>query len=260
MNEAGPEPGDLTLLLWIAGSGLAMSAIALVGAVTVLMKEALLQKIILPLVAFAAGALLGGAFFHMLPAALEASGRTLWVFGWTAGGFVAFLFLEQTLNWHHCHRAPSEHKEPLTYLILIADGLHNLIGGLSVGAVFIADIRLGMTAWFAAAAHEVPQELGDFGVLVHGGWRKKNALMFNFLSALTFLVGALLAYGASFRFDVAFLIPFAAGNFIYIGAVDLVPEVKNRCERRIDLIHAAAFVAGLLLLGGVAFVAGGAEG
>lgn len=259
MNGDGPGFADPTLL-WIAGSGLAMSGIALVGAVTLVLTEAFLEKIILPLVAFAAGALLGGAFFHMLPAALGAAEDSLGVFGWTAAGFTAFLFLEQVLNWHHCHRPPADHKQPLTYLVLIADGLHNLIGGLSVGAVFVADIRLGITAWFAAAAHEVPQELGDFGVLVHGGWKKRNALLFNFLSALTFLLGALIAYGASFRFDVGFLIPFAAGNFIYIGAVDLVPEVKNRCESRISLVHAGAFVAGLVLLGAVALISGGHQG
>lgn len=165
---AGPGAAEGTLL-WIAASGLAMSVIALVGAVTLVLKENTLQRLILPLVAFAAGALLGGAFFHMLPAALEAGGRPLGVFGWTAAGFTAFLFLEQVLNWHHCHRSAADHKQPLTYLVLAADALHNLIGGLSVGAVFVSDIRLGLTAWIAAALHEVPQELGDFGVLVHGG-------------------------------------------------------------------------------------------
>lgn len=113
-------------------------------------------------------------------------------------GFAAFFALEQFLHWRHCHHEfPDRARQPLTYLVLVGDGLHNLLGGLAVGGAFIADIRLGIGAWLAAASHEVPQELGDFGVLVHGGWEKRRALIFNALSALTFLMGGLLAYGAS---------------------------------------------------------------
>ena len=118
---------------------------------------------------------------------------------------------------------------PITYLILVADAVHNLLGGMSVGASFVDSIPLGLSAWFAAVAHEIPQEIGDFATLVHGGWSKRNALLFNFISALTFPLGGLIAYGASQKIDVAFLIPFAAGNFLYIGASDLIPE-----ERRAD--------------------------
>ena len=102
-----------------------------------------------------------------------------------------FFVLEQFLHWHHCHRAEHEQHRPLGYLILLADGLHNFIGGLAVGGAFIVDHRLGVITWLVAAAHEVPQELGDFGVLVHSGWRKAAALGWNFASALTFLLGAL---------------------------------------------------------------------
>jgi zinc and cadmium transporter len=259
MESSGLDAVGSTFL-WIVVSGVAMSAIALVGTLTLVLRKATLEKLISPLVAFAAGALLGGAFFHMLPAALSGGLPVLPVFGWTAAGFTAFLFLEQGLNWHHCHRPAADHKRPLTYLVLAADALHNLIGGLSVGAVFVTDIRLGMTAWFAAAMHEIPQELGDFGVLVHGGWPKRSALIVNFASALTFPLGALVAYFASFRMEVDFLIPFAAGNFIYIGAVDLVPEVNSRCENRIQFAHTLAFVGGLVLLAGVALLFGPFEG
>ena len=233
---------------WIFLGGVLMSAIALVGSVTLLLKEATLNRIIMPLVSFAAGSLLGGAFFHMLPAALEQAPAAATVFLWTLIGFSLFFVLEQFLHWHHCHRASSECKQPLTYLILLGDGLHNFLGGLGVAGVFLIDLRLGLAAWLAAAAHEVPQELGDFGVLIHGGWKKRRALLFNLISGLTFLLGAMVAYAASARIDVGFLVPFAAGNFIYIGASDLVPEVNKHHKVSANVIHFVSFVAGIALL------------
>jgi zinc and cadmium transporter len=236
------------LLLWIVGSGLLMSAIALVGSVTLVLSDHTLQRILLPLVAFAAGSLLGGAFFHMIPAGLAAGLSDVTAYTLVLAGFAAFFGLEQFLHWHHCHRAETSCKKPLSYLILIGDGLHNFLGGLAVAGTFLIDIRLGIVTWLAAAAHEVPQELGDFGVLVHGGWKRRQALFYNVLSALTFLVGGIVAYVASFRLDVSFLVPFAAGNFIYIGAADLIPEVREHAELRTNVIHFVAFVAGVMLM------------
>lgn len=238
----------MSTLAWIIASGLAMSAIALVGSVTLLLKPSTLNKLILPLVSFAAGSLIGGAFFHMIPAGLSKMGNTTEFFIWILAGFITFFALEQLLHWHHCHRAEAECKKPLTYLILIGDGLHNFIGGLAIAGTFLVDIRLGIMTWLAAAAHEVPQELGDFGVLIHGGWSKGKALLFNVLSALTFLLGGLMAYAVSFNIDIAFLIPFAAGNFIYIGASDLVPEVSKHRELKTNTINFMAFVFGVGLL------------
>lgn len=224
-----------------------MSAIALIGSVTLFLSEATLKKILLPLVALAAGTLLGGALLHMVPAAIEASGNRASIYLWVLVGFTLFLALEQFLHWHHCHRAPSEHR-PLTYLILIADGLHNFIGGLAVAGAFLIDVRVGISTWLAAAAHEVPQELGDFGILIHGGWKKGKALLYNLLSALTFLVGGIVAYAASFTFDVTFLLPFAAGNFIYIAAADLIPEIKHEENPTLNVVHFCSFLAGIALL------------
>jgi zinc and cadmium transporter len=238
----------MDLFSWIFLSGLLMSAIALVGSFTLLLRPATLGRILMPLVAFAAGSLLGGAFFHMLPAAASESPDIATVFLWTMLGFSLFFLLEQFLHWHHCHRASADCKQPLTYLILIGDGLHNFLGGLGVAGVFMIDVRLGMLAWLAAAAHEVPQELGDFGVLIHGGWKRSSALLFNFLSGSTFLLGSLVAYFASKAIDVGFLVPFAAGNFLYIAASDLVPEVNKHRDVPSSAAHFLAFVAGLVLL------------
>lgn len=241
----------MTTLAWIVGSGLVMSVIALSGSVTLLLRPETLDRLIAPLVAFAAGSLLGGAFFHMLPAS-TANGLALTTASlWLMLGFAAFLALEQFLHWHHCHRASSDCKAPLTYLILLGDGLHNFLGGLGVGGVFLLDVRLGIAAWLGAAAHEVPQELGDFGVLVHGGWKKSQALFFNLLSGLAFLVGGLVAYGASARVDVTMLVPFAAGNFIYIGASDLVPEVNKHHRAWVNITNFLSFGAGVALLWGI---------
>jgi len=220
----------------------------MVGSVTLLLKATTLQRILLPLVAFAAGSLIGGAFFHMIPAGLEAYGNNTWFFGWLILGFCVFFALEQLLHWHHCHRAQASCKQPLTYLILIGDGLHNFIGGLAIAGTFLIDIRLGIMTWLAAAAHEIPQELGDFGVLIHGGWDKGKALLFNALSALTFLLGGLVTYFLSSNIDISFLIPFAAGNFIYIGATDLVPEVNRHTDTKVNLINFATFIFGILLM------------
>jgi zinc and cadmium transporter len=237
----------LTTFLWILLGGVLMSVIALVGSVTLVLRESTLDRLLLPLVAFAAGSLIGGALFHMIPAALSRM-PAMDTFAWVALGFSIFFGLEQFFHWHHCHRAMAECKKPLTYMILIGDALHNFLGGLSIAGVFLLDARLGISAWFAAAAHEVPQELGDFGVLVHGGWKKRTALIFNLLSGLTFLVGALVAYTLSFELDVRWLVPLAAGNFLYIGASDLVPEVKSSHSFGPNLVHFVLFAAGLGLM------------
>lgn len=243
-------------LCWIVGSGLLMSVIALVGSVTLLLSEAALRRALTPLVAFAAGALLGGAFFHMIPAAATRLVSPLALYVLVMAGFAAFFALEQFLHWHHCHREAVGCKQPLGYLILIGDGLHNFLGGLAIGGIFLLDIRLGVLAWLAAAAHEVPQELGDYAVLLHSGWKKGSALLFNFLSGLSFLLGGVLAYALGQRLDVTWFVPFAAGNFIYIGASDLIPEVKGHEKLSVSAVHFAAFLLGLALLLSVKLIGG----
>jgi zinc and cadmium transporter len=246
----------MTELAWIVVFGLAMSALALVGGVTTLMPERALARLLLPLVSLAAGSLLGGALFHMLPQTVSELGNTLSVYVWLVGGFVAFFVLEQYLHWHHCHLPTSEHA-PLGYLILVADGLHNFLGGLAVGAAFMIDLELGIVTWLVAAAHEVPQELGDFGILIRSGWKTTSALSYNVASALTFLLGGIVAWAASDVLNVAFLVPFAAGNFLYIAAADLVPQItagaacatappELQLRERLEL--SLAFLTGLAVL------------
>jgi zinc and cadmium transporter len=226
-----------------------MACTALVGGLTLLLSERRLKMVLLPLVAFSAGSLIGGAFLHMIPAGLQKfSDNSFELFLWLLAGFTVFFLLEQLLHWHHCRRADAECRQPLSYLILLGDGLHNFIGGLAIAGIFLVDIRLGIMAWIAALAHEIPQEMGDFAVLLHSGWKSSQALLFNFISASTYLLGGLVTYYVSPSFNLYILIPFAAGNFIYIGASDLVPQVNKHSDLRKNMIHLAAFILGLLVM------------
>lgn len=246
----------MTTLAWITVGGVGMSLLALSGSLTLLLPERSFDRVVPPLVALAAGTLLGGALLHMLPEAVAAMGNDLDVYVWFLAGFLAFFVLEQFLHWHHCHRAVHDHG-PLGYLILIADGVHNLIGGLAVAGAFLVDVRVGLVTWVAAAAHEVPQELGDFGILVHAGWSRGRALLFNLASALTFLVGGWVAYALSGRFEVVWLLPFAAGNFVYIAATDLIPELTGEREASRKVLLSVTFLLGLGLLLAVALLVRG---
>lgn len=237
----------MSTLLWITAGGLLMSGIALVGSVTILLQPDTLRRLLAPLVSLAAGTLLGGAFFHLMPAGSAVA--PLAGAAWILGGFTAFLALEQVLHWHHCRRAVADSRTPSTFLILVGDALHNFLGGLSVGSTFLVNPSAGISAWLAAAAHEVPQELGDFGVLVHGGWNRRSALLWNFASGLTFLGGALFAYVSSRLVDVTPLVLFGAGNFIYIGASDLVPEFKGRSTLLEGVAALLCFATGVVLMG-----------
>jgi zinc and cadmium transporter len=234
--------------MWIVGSSVAMSAIAWIGLLTTALRPEQLQRLLLPLVAFAAGSLLGGALLHLLPEAVAARGAGVEVFLPVLGGFALFFLMEQFLAWHHEHSIETNVKQPVTYLILLADGVHNFIGGIAIGASFIVSTQVGIVTWLAAAAHEVPQELGDFGILIRGGWPRMQALVANFVSAAAILPGGLLAYYVSAEIDIALLLSFAAGNFIYIAASDLIPEVKHDRVLRNNLIHFGAFLAGIAVI------------
>ena len=246
----------LTQLTWILGGGLTMAAIAMVGGLTAVLPKRWLDRLVLPLVALAAGTLFGGALFHMLPEASDSLGSRS-AAGWLTAGFTTFLALEQFLQWHHSHRADAAAPRAGTWLILLGDGLHNFLGGLGIAATFLANPQAGITAWFAAAAHEVPQELGDFGVLVHGGWPARKAVIANVLSALTFPLGAVIAWAAARHVEVAGLAAFGAGNFLYIAASDLIPEIKADATGVRSAIHFGLFTAGVAMMAALASLMAG---
>lgn len=235
---------------------LLMTLVALVGGLTLVLSASQLHQLLTPLVALAAGSLLGGALFHMLPEGFRSldplrSGE------WIAAGFTAFLALEQWLHWHHSHRQRSgrchgaqvgSDRGAMAVLILLGDGLHNFICGLGIASTFLINPPAGVAAWLAAIAHEIPQELGDFGVLVHSGWRARKALTWNLISAFTFPIGALLAWCLRDLIALAPLVLFTAGNFIYIAASDLVPEIKQQGDERFAVTSFACFAGGLLFM------------
>ena len=240
----------MSALTWIIVSGLGMSLLALTGGLTAVLSDRAFDRLVLPLVALAAGSLIGGALFHLLPAGVQELDTGLAPYAWLTTGIFSIFLLEQFLQWHHCHRGTSPHR-PLGLLILIADGVHNFIGGLAVGTAFVVDLRLGLVTWLVAAAHEVPQELGDFGILVHSGWSRTSALLYNMASALTFLLGGVFAYFLSSDAPTAWLLPFAAGNFLYIALADLVPELTtppSPHEKATLTLGVAVGIAALLAL------------
>jgi zinc and cadmium transporter len=239
------------MLVSILISTFLISLIAFIGALTLFLKEKLLNKILLILVAFAAGSLIGGAFLHLLPEAILEAGATASfnLFLALLLGFCIFFILEQFLLWHHQH-AISHSVKPFSYLNLISDAVHNFIDGLVIAASFIANFVVGIATTLAVALHEIPQEIGDFGVLVYGGLKKRKALMLNYLSAITVIFGGIVGYllHGLVSSIIIFLLPFAAGNFIYIASADLIPEIKHKVSFTQSLAHFLAFLAGLAIM------------
>jgi zinc and cadmium transporter len=239
------------MLEWIFAlvSVIAISAISLVGILFLWVADKKIKKIFVYLVSFAAGGLFGDVFLHLIPEAIEmgfATSTALIILT----GILASFAVERFLQWRHCHIPTSgEHPHSFAYMNLFGDGVHNLIDGLIIGVSFLASIPLGIATVIAVIFHEIPQEMGDFGVLVYGGFSKKKAVMFNFLTALTAVLGVViaLALGTVLEGFVPLLIPFAAGNFIYIAGSDLIPELrKDTPEPKKSALQLASLMLGIV--------------
>lgn len=227
-----------------------ISLISLVGVVTLSLSDSLLRKILLFLVSFAAGSLFGGAFFHLIPEAVEGS-EALTASVYVMLGIIIFFMLEKFMHWRHCHVPTSKsHPHPVGMMNLVGDGLHNFIDGLIIAASYIASIPLGIATTLAVILHEVPQEIGDFGVLIHAGYEKTKALMFNFISALAAVLGALVALviGAKTGGFASAIVPITAGGFIYIAGSDLIPELQKECAPSKSLLQLIALLLGIAVM------------
>lgn len=225
-----------------------VSLISLIGIFGLIVKEKSLDKVLILLVGVSGGALIGGAFFHLIPEALEKS-PAVTVFTYLTIGFILFFVLERYLRWRHCHE---EHCQihPFSYLNLIGDGIHNLIDGIIIGSSFALDIRFGVITTTVIILHEIPQEAGDFGVLVYGGMQKNKALFYNFLSAITAVVGSAIGFYFSEKAVLFsnFMIPFAAGGFIYIASCDLIPEIHKQSDLKKASLSMFFFIAGIIMM------------
>lgn len=232
-------------------SVLLVSAISLLGAVILLFKKTDLKNILLFLVSFAAGALLGDAFIHLLPEAVGDFGFTLQLSIFVLLGILIFFMLEKYVQWRHCHIPTAEdHPHPLATMNLIGDSLHNFVDGMIIAGSYLVSIPLGLATTLAVILHEIPQEISDFGILLHGGFTKKKALLFNLLSAVLAIVGAvlILIIGGSTKSFSLFLIPFTAGGFIYIALSDLIPEMHKETKPFISFLQFIAFILGIAIM------------
>ena len=236
------------VLISILVSTFLVSLISLVGIFTLSLKKEKLKEITLYLVSLSAGALLGAVFIHLLPEAIELYSGTP-IFIYTLVGFVLFFLMEKFLHWHHCREGRCK-VHTFAYMNLIGDAVHNFTDGLIMAAAFLANPHLGLITVFAIALHEIPQEIGDFGVLVYAGLTIKKALFYNFVVALTAVLGGLIGFflSISLNFLVPFLIPFAAGGFLYISASDLIPELKKGVEVRESVFNIFVLITGVLLM------------
>ena len=204
------------VIAYIFASVILVSLISLVGIVTLSLRESRLRSILLYLVSFAAGTMLGGAFIHLIPEAAEGGFTVIVSFSVLSGILLSFV-IEKVIHWRHCHSpVGSEHPHPFAYMNLFGDFVHNFLDGLIIAAGYLAGIPVGIATTIAVALHEIPQEIGDFGVLLHGGFTKRKAILYNFLTALSAVIGAGAAILASAVIEGAgvFLLGLAAGGFI----------------------------------------------
>lgn len=218
------------------------------------------------LVSYAIGALLGASFLEVLPHAITASGDASTTTATVLGGILAFFVMEKLVLWRHCHFESCEGHEPLAathghghahnhgsdqgrsgLLILVGDTFHNFVDGVLIAAAFMEDVRLGIVTALAMIAHEIPQEVGDFMILLHSGYSKRRALAFNLLSSLATLVGALLAYVAlgQVQSAVPVLLALAAASMIYVAVADLIPGLHKRTEIRATVQQVLLIGAGI---------------
>jgi zinc and cadmium transporter len=236
-------------LVYIVLATLVISLGGLIGVVTLAIDGKKLAKILLHLISLSAGALMGGAFLHLLPEASEklASNKLNNV---VLASFILFYLIEKLLHWRHCHKGGKCDIHTFGYMNLVGDSVHNFIDGLIIAGAFITDINLGIITTLAVALHEIPQEIGDFGVLLYSGFSKRKALTANFLVALTSVLGGLVGYYLStFSQNLIFyLLPFAAGGFIYIAASDLMPEIRKEQSLKKSAQAFGFFVVGILIM------------
>lgn len=225
-----------------------VSLVSLIGVFTLSISRERLKKVSIFFVSFATGALFGDAFIHLLPEAYEELGMDLSTSLFVLLGLLLFFVLEKFLRWRHCHLPVSKnHLHPLATMNLVGDAVHNLTDGLLIGATYMVSFPIGLATTLAVIFHEIPQEIGDFGVLIHGGLSVRKALFFNFFSAVVAVFGAIISLliGLQAKTYAISLLPIAAGGFIYIAGSDLIPELKHNCGASTSFQQLLAIILGI---------------
>ncbi|MFA6523488.1 MAG: ZIP family metal transporter [Candidatus Peribacteraceae bacterium] len=241
-------------IVYTLGSVIGVSLLSLLGVGFFFMQERLMRRLLLVLVSFSSGALLGDVFIHLLPEIAE-GGSFPTALLIVLGGIVFSFVMEKIIHWHHCHLLPEDeqehgHRHDVGAMSLFGDGVHNFIDGLAIASSFLVSVPVGLSTTIAVVFHEIPGEIGDFAILLHAGYSKKRALFFNFLSALTAVAGAILALLGQQYFGSlnVFLLPFAAGNLLYIAGSDLIPELHREEGFRKSVLQLIAMVAGIAVM------------
>ncbi len=241
---------SLSIWLYSLVSVFIVSLIALVGIVTLPVKADKLKKFLISMVSFSAGALLGDAFIHLIPELAE-EGLTLNYSLTILLGVLIFFSLEKVVHWRHCHMPITKtHVHPFAYMNLIGDSLHNFIDGLIIAGSYLVSIPAGIATTIAVMLHEIPQEIGNFGVLIHGGFTKGRAIFLNFITALTAVFGAVLALVLSSHVEniEGYLISLAIGGFLYIAGSDLIPELHKETKISVSLTQILTFILGIIVM------------
>ncbi|MFH0906553.1 MAG: ZIP family metal transporter [archaeon] len=247
----------MNTLLLIILSTVIVSLFSLIGISIFLIKKKLSDKILFSLIALSAGTLIGGAFLHLIPEAIETSNNNSGILIYVIIGFCLFFIIEKTLHWHHCncdkeHKHETIKKKSLPYMNLIGDGLHNFIDGIIIGIAYLSDIRIGIVTTIVILAHEIPQEISDFGVLIYGKFSVNKALLFNLLSASVAIIGGVITYFLASLIEklTPLLLAIAAGGFIYIAASDLIPEINNQQTKAVKpaIIYFLIFIIGIIFM------------
>ncbi len=246
----------MTIWIYTLISVLVVSMLSIIGVFTLSLSRDRLNRMMHLLVSFAVGSLFGGAFIHLLPEIFrDENSNPMFTSIFLLLGIVLFFILEKFVRWRHCHDVEChEHTSHLVPMNLVGDSMHNFIDGIIIAVAFQADIQLGIATTIAVALHELPQEIGDFGVLIHGGLSVKRALLYNVLTGLTAIIGAIIALviGKSAQGFIHALLPMTAGGFIYIAGSDLIPELHHHDEIRKSLAQLFFMILGIGIMAALA--------
>lgn len=252
------------IILYTLASVAVVSAVSLVGIGALMLQKNALQRALFVLIAIAAGALFGDALIHLIPEALESGLPAAHVSLAVLAGIMAFFILEKFLRWKHTHEldnhlysnAPHDeigagaHVHPVGHLILVSDALHNAIDGVVIAVAYLVSVPTGIATTIAVILHEIPQEISDFGLLLHAGYSHRRAIALNFVSALFAVLGAaaVFAFGSTLENALPLLAAFAAGNFLYIAGTDLVPEIHKTSSPKRSVIQLVSLCAGVAIM------------